>query len=136
MKIITAHSAKYNRDGTIDCIVIFDNGLGEGAYTASPSDSAEHGVRLFKELSSGVHGNVAPYTDKDAARDKQAAAEHERLQLIDEASEIIRPLSDERDAEIISDDDLERWKAWVAYRKTLRAIDVTATNIEWPAKPE
>ena len=55
---------------------------------------------------------------------------------VEEANSIIEMLSDERDAGIISDDDLERWKAWVAYRKTLRAIDVTATNIEWPTKPE
>lgn len=56
--------------------------------------------------------------------------------LSKEADNVIRLLSDERDAGIISDDDLTRWEAWVKYRKALRELDVTATDIKWPAKPE
>lgn len=53
-----------------------------------------------------------------------------------EANSIIKVLSDERDAEIISDDDLARWKAWVKYRKALRETDMSHEDVEWPDKPE
>lgn len=62
--------------------------------------------------------------------------EQEKQRLIKEASSKIQVLSDERDAGIISDDDLNRWKAWIVYRKALRELDVTADGIEWPDKPE
>ena len=137
-KPLSVLNAKYNANGSINADVEWAF-LGDGIahpFTASPDDVADHGRQLFEDLKAGVYGEVAPYTDKDAARDKHAAAEYERSQLIDEASGLIRPLSDERDAGIISDDDLGHWKAWVAYRKALRELDVTATDIEWPAKPE
>lgn len=137
-KPLSVLNPKYNADGSINAGVEWGF-LGDGVahpFTASPNDVADHGRQLFEDLKAGVYGDVAPYTDKDAARDKQAAAEYEQSQLIDEASEIIRPLSDERDAGIISDDDLARWKAWVVYRKALRDLDVTAIDIKWPAKPE
>ena len=67
-------------------------------------------------------------TKKDCALKQRA--------LLKAATYEINILSEERDAGIISDDDLERWKAWVAYRKSLRELDVTATDIKWPAKPE
>ena len=59
-----------------------------------------------------------------------------RAGLLSDADSVIRPLSDERDAGIISDDDFDRWKAWVVYRKALRELDVSKDDVVWPAMPE
>lgn len=63
--------------------------------------------------------------------------EDRRDGLISEADGVIRPLADERDAEVISDSDLKRWKAWVKYRKALRELDVESVpDVKWPTKPQ
>lgn len=136
MKLISCKNPKYNSDGTIDCIVKFNNGLPEGPYTADPKDPASHGRKLFNELKSGKYGEVALHTGEDAAREKQCLAANKKSHLINEANETIKLLSDEREAGISSDDDMACWKAWVKYRKALRELDVTSTDIEWPTKPE
>ena len=129
--------AKYDASGTISCKIKLT--LDQEDYwsvTASPLDSAEHGVRLFNELKSGKWGDVAAYTEEDQKQDRIIQDSLLQSDLIGKANLVISPLSDERDAGIISDDDLERWKAWVAYRKSLRELDVTAEEIEWPSKPD
>lgn len=57
-------------------------------------------------------------------------------ELIDEADIAIQPLMGYALAGIATDADKARFKAWNEYRKALEDVDVTATVIEWPDKPE
>lgn len=130
-------NARWNANGTITCqIFLTEDQEKPWPATASATDSVEHSVKLFHELAEGKWGEVKAYTDEDARYDRIISNTHLQESLINEADAIIRPLSDERDAEIISEGDLKRWKAWVAYRKALRKIDVSKDEISWPAKPE
>lgn len=55
-------NAKYNKDGSID--IEFNHPKhGWIPFTASKLDVELHGRELFKELESGVHGNVEPYKE-------------------------------------------------------------------------
>lgn len=56
--------------------------------------------------------------------------------LIDDADAVIQPMLGYAVAGVLSDAEKEAFKAWNEYRKALEDVDVTATNIEWPAKPE
>lgn len=73
---------------------------------------------------------------KDNIIDPSVLNAGEQAARVSEANSIIDVLSNERDAEIISDADLKRWKAWVVYRKVLRELDVSKDEVAWPAKPE
>ena len=130
------HSPKHNVDGTINVIVKDKNTGKEMPFTAADFDTEEHGRWLYEICVAGQLGAIDPVSDDDIKMLEEFECRIKKKSFLDEAESIIRPLSDERDAEIISGDDLERWKAWVAYRKALRAIDVTSTDIEWPTKPE
>lgn len=96
-----------------------------------------HSVSEIEALPEGFSVNGAwRFDGENVVQDAGKIAKREMQYRRYEADKVIAVLSSERDAEIISDDDLARWKAWVAYRKALRELDVAATNIEWPAKPE
>ncbi|WP_051524154.1 tail fiber assembly protein [Zymobacter palmae] len=56
--------------------------------------------------------------------------------LIAEADSFIQPMLGYAVSGILSDTEKETFKAWNEYRKALEDVDVAATNIEWPAKPE
>lgn len=128
--------ARWNANGTITCQIFLTEDQEEAwSVTASATDSAEHSVKLFYELEAGKWGAVAEYTENDARHDRVVQNIQLQNTLIADADSIIGPLSDERDAEIISDADLKRWKAWVVYRKALREIDVSKDKVSWPAKP-
>lgn len=140
MEVQEVKDAKYNGDGTISALVkwkVKDEEDGElHPFLASPNDVEEHGRVLFSKLVEGRFGAVAPYTVEDARRDKRVANIAELSRLVAEADDMIRPLSDERDAGIISNVDLSRWKAWIVYRKALRELDVSKDEVAWPSKPE
>ena len=59
-----------------------------------------------------------------------------KQRLIDDADSVIQPLLGYAVSGLLSDTEKETFKAWNKYRKSLEDVDVTATNIEWPAKPE
>lgn len=58
-----AHSPVYkNEEHTmIDLMVKFEEFQNELPFTASPTDSAEHGVDLFYKAEKGLFGEVAPF---------------------------------------------------------------------------
>ena len=96
-----------------------------------------HSVSEVESLPEGFSVNgYWRYDNGSIVKDVDKITQNELAGRASEADKVITVLSSERDAEIISDDDLARWKAWVAYRKELRELDVTATDIKWPAKPE
>lgn len=105
-------------------------------YTASKNDCCEHGRDLFHALERGDYGPVAALTTEDIQEHVTRENEKKRDAMMRDADSVIRPLSDERDAEIISDEDLIKWKAWVKYRKALRETDMSHEDVSWPDKPE
>lgn len=62
--------------------------------------------------------------------------EEKRHELMSGADLIIQPMLGYALAGILSDADKVRFKAWNEYRKALEDMDVTATDIKWPDKPE
>ena len=55
--------------------------------------------------------------------------------LLKDADAVIQPMLGYAVAGILSDAEKETFKAWNEYRKALEDADVTAADIEWPAKP-
>lgn len=135
-KITSITDVKYNREGGIDCkILIPDMHEDYIPFTASPTDTEAHGQKLYELLARGKYGEVEAYSEED--RQKDAVYENRMKQsfLLSEADSIIRVLSEEREAGIITADDLRRWKDWIAYRKKLRELEITTSTIGWPNKP-
>lgn len=114
----------------------------DGTVVAATQDvsalfPAGNSVVEMEELPEGFSVNEDWKVSSGALfKDNGKVATKEIALRASEANEIISVLSSERDAGIISDDDLNRWKAWIVYRKALRELDVTADEIEWPDKPE
>ncbi len=62
MKIKRIENARYLENGAIDCGVLFD-GMDEAVpYTATATDTAETGQRVWQELQSGRWGEITPFT--------------------------------------------------------------------------
>ena len=61
MMAITAHSPKYNADGTIDLIVKFPWLDVEVPFCANPADVEHHSADLFARAAAGQFGPIAPY---------------------------------------------------------------------------
>lgn len=108
-----------------------------------PSDAveitAEYKDELFKKQAQGyeIVGNengypIAVLNEPSA----EELAEGKRATLLSEADAVIQPMLGYAVAGILSDAEKETFKAWNEYRKALEDVDVTATNIEWPDKPE
>lgn len=133
---VSASNPRYNRDGSIDVDVVWSGFDGRSIpFTASKNDTMQHGRDLFDAIERGEYGAIKPYSDADEIEYIKRQNERKQSDLIAEADSVIRPLSDERDAEIISDDDLVRWKTWVKYRKSLRELNVDYADVKWPDKP-
>lgn len=115
-----AHAVRCGRDVSSGFIHITDD---------------EH-QQLLEELSQNRRLTYEGGKLSTARQDNSPGAEFELRDRMAQADAVIRPLSDERDAGIISDCDLSRWKAWIVYRKALRELDVSKDEVSWPAKPE
>ncbi|EQA2040602.1 DUF4376 domain-containing protein [Escherichia coli] len=62
MEIKRIENARYLENGAIDCGVLFD-GMDEAVpYTATATDTAETGQRVWQELQSGRWGEITPLT--------------------------------------------------------------------------
>ncbi|EFO1599878.1 DUF4376 domain-containing protein [Escherichia coli] len=62
MEIKRIENARYLENGAIDCGVLFD-GMDEAVpYTATATDTAETGQRVWQELQSGKRGEITPFT--------------------------------------------------------------------------
>ena len=62
---VKSHTYSHPKKESIDCIVTCDEVPGEHPFTARADDPEEHGRILFAELTSGLHGVVAPYSKKN-----------------------------------------------------------------------
>lgn len=62
--------------------------------------------------------------------------EHQKKELIKEASEMINPMLDAKNGGYIENDDIARLDKWQRYRYALTKIDTSLLNIEWPEKPQ
>ena len=105
-------------------------------YCASDSDVSEIGRLIYEELKSGKFGAPVDNIEKRKKERKGMLNQIEKNRLLQEADAIIQPMLGYALADILSNAEKSRLKAWNEYRKTLEDVDVTATDIEWPAKPE
>ncbi|WGL97342.1 tail fiber assembly protein [Arsenophonus sp. aPb] len=65
-----------------------------------------------------------------------AEAENKRIELMQNASEVIAPLQDAIDLKIATEDEEQRLVAWKTYRILLNRVDISAApDIEWPEVP-
>ncbi|WGL96499.1 tail fiber assembly protein [Arsenophonus nasoniae] len=65
-----------------------------------------------------------------------AEAENKRIELMQNASEVIAPLQDAIDLKIATEDEEQRLVEWKTYRILLNRIDIaTSPDIEWPEVP-
>lgn len=137
MNIINACHPRYNEDGSIDVIITTDSILGvELPFTASPNDTEIHGRELYEDLVKGKYGNILPFSRENNEKKllvKNQWAVEQKIKLSDN---VIRTLSEEKEAGVISEVDLERWKQWICYRKKLREIDINLGHVDWPDQPQ
>lgn len=105
-------------------------------FHAAPTDTMEYGRILYEQLDSGAWGVVAPYTEEEKKEAIEQGNKAVLSSLESYASSITRPLAEEKDLGIISDDDLARYKAWAIYRQKLRKTDLSVDKPDWPEKPE
>lgn len=135
MNIIDIKSPRYAINGIIVADIKWEGDNEYHPFAASPDDVMEYGREIYQDLSNGKYGEVAPYSNESVRQDKLTANNMERATLMADADNIIRPLSEERDAGIISEEDEAKWKEWILYRKALRALDLTSDTVSWPEKP-
>ena len=75
------------------------------------------------------------YVDGHVQEDMASKYAMQKQARLTEVQNDLATLRDEKDAGIISDEDLERFKALVKYRKALAAVDTTSTPVTWPDAP-
>lgn len=123
-------------NGDIDCSVIWNAFPNiEMPFTASKNDPEEHGRLLYNEIFLGEYGVIENYSEEDRMNDEINSRLVFRNQAISKSNAIIGVLSEEREAGIISDSDLNIWKEWIKYRKNLREINLELPEIIWPNEP-
>ena len=97
--------------------------------------SSDRHIELIDEISKGrsmsfENGEIITVVAKN-----ETPPEDMRQYLIQDADRTLQPMLSYAVAGILSDAEKETFKAWNKYRKALEDVDVTATDIEWPAKP-
>ncbi len=110
-------------------------------FTAASFSPYDVGREIFSRASAGEYGTVVRSPLYETAAEHKAAEEQEyrdgiRDSLVREANDICQPLAEEKDLDIISDEDLARYKAWAVYRQKLRKVDTSVESPAWPNKPE
>lgn len=60
-EIAAIRNARYLENGAVDCEVLFSDLPNFLPYTATSTDSAETGRRVWQELQSGKWGDIAPF---------------------------------------------------------------------------
>lgn len=72
-----------------------------------------------------------------AQSELSSIAEQHKIELINQATNIIAPMTDALNGGYIDDKDIEQLDKWQRYRYALTKIDISlAPDIEWPQKPE
>ncbi|HGE5893862.1 TPA: DUF4376 domain-containing protein [Escherichia coli] len=60
-EIAAIRNARYLENGAVDCEVLYSDLANYLPYTATSTDSAETGRRVWQELQSGKWGDIAPF---------------------------------------------------------------------------
>lgn len=112
--------------GKIELIELASVQVGDTVFECKEVDIP---TKNLHDLNKYTYDGSVFLTCSDGAIEKQS-------ELIAEADIAIQPLMGYALAGIMSDAEKEAFKAWNEYRKALEDVDVTATDIEWPDKPE
>ncbi|EFD0583399.1 DUF4376 domain-containing protein [Escherichia coli] len=80
MEIKRIENARYLENGAIDCGVLFD-GMDEAVpYTATATDTAETGQRVWLELQSGRWGEITPFVVTPELLEAVKAAKRQEIE--------------------------------------------------------
>lgn len=122
IELISAEDLRFNADGTIDMMAVFSH-LGDQAvpFTASQTDSMEHGRAIHAAALAGELGEVAAYV----APSELEIAQREAPKRL--AAEMKRATDEATGAWMIND--LVMADEWRAYYAELLALEISA---EWP----
>lgn len=128
--------ARNKEETSISCEVKFSDTNDYIPYHAMRDDRDELGMVVYSAVKSEEYCKITPCTNDAILATVLATNESERSLRINYADAVIQPLMGYALAGILSESDRETFKTWNEYRKALESVDVTATDITWPKKPE
>ena len=80
MQIKRIENARYLENGAIDCEVLFDGMDAPVPYTATATDTAETGQRVWLELQSGRWGEITPFVVTPELLEAVKAAKRQEIE--------------------------------------------------------
>ena len=80
MQIKRIENARYLENGAIDCEVLFDGMDAPVPYTATATDTAETGQRVWQELQSGRWGEITPFVVTPELLEAVKAAKRQEIE--------------------------------------------------------
>ncbi|HGU7506481.1 TPA: DUF4376 domain-containing protein [Escherichia coli] len=80
MEIKRIENARYLENGAIDCEVLFDGMGAPVPYTATATDTAETGQRVWMELQSGRWGEITPFVVTPELLEAVKAAKRQEIE--------------------------------------------------------
>ncbi|EEQ3806265.1 DUF4376 domain-containing protein [Escherichia coli] len=80
MEIKRIENARYLENGAIDCEVLFDGMDAPVPYTATATDTAETGQRVWMELQSGRWGEITPFVVTPELLEAVKAAKRQEIE--------------------------------------------------------
>ncbi|HEA6322424.1 TPA: DUF4376 domain-containing protein [Escherichia coli] len=80
MEIKRIENARYLENGAIDCEVLFDGMDAPVPYTATATDTAETGQRVWQELQSGRWGEITPFVVTPELLEAVKAAKRQEIE--------------------------------------------------------
>ncbi|EAB6759026.1 DUF4376 domain-containing protein [Salmonella enterica] len=86
-EIAAIRNARYLENGAVDCEVLFSDLANFLPYTATSTDSAETGRRVWQELQSGKWGDIAPFNVTKEMLEAAKAAKHQEIEAWREQQE-------------------------------------------------
>lgn len=150
MNAITGSARTADINIYIDCDVQFEDGT-IGAFTAMPTDPIKYGADLYHALREGKYGKVdiAPTPDDYRWEKGQwvRLGRHETMRailaaqkkstLMQQAHDVIAPLQDAVNLDMVSEAEKATLLVWKKYRVWLNRVDITqAPDIDWPEVPD
>lgn len=79
-EIAAIRNARYLENGAVDCEVLFSDLPNFLPYTATSTDSAETGRRVWQELQSGKWGDIAPFNITKEMLEEAKAAKYQEIE--------------------------------------------------------
>lgn len=130
-----ARNPKRYMDGSILSEVQYEEG-GPWLPHSSASDAGDpRNVALYKRIDSGEFGKVAPYTTQEKKAYTVGINQDEQQALFNDAVAVVRSLSDLELMGLLDEEGAAKMKAWRAYGKAVKEVDLTVEFPEWPAQP-